>query len=121
MTCNYCKSTTIKHLLSDTNSTYTYCGDCNDNIDRAHKYIAIDSILKRVLNNLKTLNKRSLKIEIKKENGFILLLIDDIKVFETDFKYEFLKKDIYYLENIIHELVDDHYESDLSKVDIIVC
>ncbi len=121
MTCNYCKSTTIKHLLSDTNSIYTYCGDCNDNIDRAHKYIAIDSILKKVLNNLKTSNGKKLKIEIKKENGFILLLINDIKVFETDFKYDFIKKDIYYLENIIHELVDDYYESDSSKVDIVVC
>ncbi|WP_296649130.1 hypothetical protein [Romboutsia sp. 13368] len=121
MTCNYCKSTTIKYLLSDTNSTYTYCGDCNNDIYRAHKYIAIDSILKRILNNLKTLNEKNLKIEVKKENGFISLLINDIKVFETDFKYEFIKRDIYHLENIIHELVEDYYKFDLSKVDIIVC
>ena len=121
MTCKYCKSTTKKHLLSDTNSIYTYCGDCNDNIDRVHKHIAIDSILKRVLNNLKTLNERNLKIEIKKENDSILLLINDKKGFETDFKYDYIKKDIYYLENIIHELVDDYFKYDLSKVDIIVC
>lgn len=121
MTCNYCKSTEIQCLLSDTNSTYTYCGNCNYNLDRAYKYIAIDSILKRLLNNLKTLKEKNLKIEVKKENDFISLLINDTKVFETDFKYDFIKKDIYYLENIIHELIDDNYESELSKIDVIVC
>lgn len=121
MTCNNCKSTKVQYLLSDTNSTYTYCGGCNYNIDRAYKYIAIDSILKRLLNSLKTLNEKNLKIEVKKESSFISLLINDIKVFEIDFKYDFIKKDIYYLENIIHELVYDNYESDLSNVDIVVC
>ena len=28
---------------------------------------------------------------------------------------------VYYLENIIYELVDDYFKYDLSKVDIIVC
>ena len=45
MTCNYCKSTTIKHLISDTNSTYTYCENCNNNYNIAHKHIAIDAVL----------------------------------------------------------------------------
>ena len=40
---------------------------------------------------------------------------------EMDFKYEFSKKDIYYIENVIFELVQDFYDFDLSKVDIIVC
>ena len=39
---------------------------------------------------------------------------------KTDFKYDFLKKDVYYLENIISELVQDSYNFNLSKVDIIV-
>ena len=34
--------------------------------------------------------------------------------------YDFLKKDVYYLENIISELVQDSYNFNLSKVDIIV-
>ena len=34
--------------------------------------------------------------------------------------YDFLKKDVYYLENIISELVQDSYKFNLSKVDIIV-
>ncbi len=117
MNCNYCKSTTIKNLLSDTNSTYTYCSNCN-NIDIAYKHIAIDSILKRLLD---TSNKINLKIEVKQENNLILLIINNIRVFETDFKYDFTTKDIYYLENTIHELVQDYYKFDLSKVDIIVC
>ena len=37
MICNCCTSTNIKSLLSDTNSTYTYCSDCNNNYDIAHK------------------------------------------------------------------------------------
>lgn len=121
MICNNCKSITIKHLISDTNSTYTYCTNCNNNYDIAHKNIAIDAVLKRLIKYLNTLNNKNLKIEVKKENNSILLIINNIKVFETDFKYDFIKKDIYYLENIIHELVEDYYKFDLSNVDIIVC
>lgn len=121
MTCNYCKSTTIKHLISDTNSTYTYCENCNKDYDIAYKHMAIDAVLKRVSETLKRLNEPNLKIEIKKENDLILLIVNGVRVFETNFKYDFIKTDIYYLENIIHELVEDYYKFDLSKVDIIVC
>lgn len=121
MICNNCKSTTIKHLISDTNSTYTYCTNCNNNYEIANKNIAIDAVLKRLIKYLNTLNSKELKIEVKKECDLILLVINNIKAFETDFKYDFIKKDIYYLENIIHELVEDYYKFDLSNVDIIVC
>lgn len=120
MICNCCKSTNIKYLLSDTNSTYTYCINCNNNYDIAHKHMDIDAILKRLLNYLNTSNEENLKIEVKKENNLILLIINDIKVFETQFNYDFVKKDIYYLETIISELVQDYYKFDLLKVDIVV-
>lgn len=120
MICNCCKSTNIKYLLFDTNSTYTYCINCNNNYDIAHKHMDIDAILKRLLNYLNTSNEENLKIEVKKENNLILLIINDIKVFETQFNYDFVKKDIYYLETIISELVQDYYKFDLSKVDIVV-
>ena len=120
MICNCCTSTNIKSLLSDTNSTYTYCSDCNNNYDIAHTNMAIDAILKRLLNYLNTSNEENLKIEVKKENNLILLIINNIKVFETQFNYDFVKKDIYYLETIISELVQDYYKFDLSKVDIVV-
>lgn len=120
MICNCCTSTNIKSLLSDTNSTYTYCSDCNNNYDIAHKNMDIDAILKRLLNYLNTSNEENLKIEVKKENNLILLIINNIKVFETQFNYDFVKKDIYYLETIISELVQDYYKFDLSKVDIVV-
>lgn len=120
MICNCCKSTNIKYLLSDTNSTYTYCINCNNNYDIAHKHMDIDAILKRLLNYLNTSNEENLKIEVKKENNLILLIINNIKVFETQFNYDFVKKDIYYLETIISELVQDYYKFDLLKVDIVV-
>ena len=120
MICNCCKSTNIKYLLSDTNSTYTYCINCNNNYDIAHKHMVIDAILKRLLNYLNTSNVENLKIEVKKENNLILLIINDIKVFETQFNYDFVKKDIYYLETIISELVQDYHKFDISKIDIIV-
>ena len=120
MICNCCKSTNIKYLLFDTNSTYTYCINCNNNYDIAHKHMDIDAILKRLLNYLNTSNEENLKIEVKKENNLILLIINNIKVFETQFNYYFVKKDIYYLETIISELVQDYYKFDLSKVDIVV-
>lgn len=37
MTCNYCNSDNFKYLTSSTNSTYTYCRDCNTNFDIAYK------------------------------------------------------------------------------------
>ena len=120
MICNCCKSTNIKYLLFDTNSTYTYCINCNNNYDIAHKHMDIDDILKRLLKYLNTSNEENLKIEVKKENNLILLIINDIKVFETQFNYDFVKKDIYYLETIISELVQDYYKFDLLKVDIVV-
>ena len=120
MICNCCKSTNIKYLLSDTNSTYTYCINCNKNYDIDHKHMDIDAILKRLLNYLNTSNEENLKIEVKKENNLILLIINNIKVFETQFNYDFVKKDIYYLETIISELVQDYYKFDLLKVDIVV-
>ena len=118
MICNCCKSANIIYLLSDTNSTYTYCINCNNNYDIAHKHMAIDAILKRLLNYLNTSNEENLKIEVKKENNLILLIINDIKVFETQFNYDFVKKDIYYLETIISELVQDYHKFDISKIDI---
>ena len=120
MICNCCKSTNIKYLLFDTNSTYTYCINCNNNYDIAHKHMDIDAILKRLLNYLNTTNEENLKIEVKKENNLILLIINDIKVFETQFNYDFVKKDIYYLETIISELVQDYHKFDISKIDIVV-
>lgn len=120
MICNCCKSTNIKYLLSDTNSTYTYCINCNNNYDIVHKNMAIDAILKRLLNYLNTSNEENLKIEVKKENNLILLIINDIKVFETQFNYYFVKKDIDYLETIISELVQDYHKFDISKIDIVV-
>ena len=120
MICNYCESTTIKEIVSDTNSIYTYCTKCSESYDIAYKHITIDSILKRLLNILETLNDKNLKIEVKQECNLISLIINDKKVFETDFKYNFAKNDIYYLENIIYELVDDYYKFDTSKVDILV-
>ena len=120
MICNCCKSTNIKYLLFDTNSTYTYCINCNNNYDIAHKHMDIDAILKRLLNYLNTSNEENLKIEVKKENNLILLIINDIKVFETQFNYAFVKKDIYHLETIISELVQDYHKFDISKIDIVV-
>ena len=121
MTCNYCKSTTIKHLISDTNSTYTYCENCNNNYNVAHKHMAIDAVLKRVLETLRTLNAPNLKIEIKKENDLILLIVNGIRVFEKDFKYDLMNTDIYYLENstpftLKEEVILDYlYDSDTQE------
>ncbi len=85
------------------------------------KRLLIDSMLKKLLETLKCVKTDYLKIEVKKDYNTIGLIINNINVFEMDFKYEFSKKDIYYIENVIFELVQDFYDFDLSKVDIIVC
>ena len=41
--------------------------------------------------------------------------------FKNDFNYELENKDIFYLETIISELVQDYHEYDSSQVDILVC
>mgnify|MGYP004443122131 CR=1 FL=1 len=131
MICNCCKSTNIKYLLFDTNSTYTYCINWNKlTVINNEIKNQLDSIENDKLEKIKDINgidindiqynEENLKIEVKKENNLILLIINDIKVFETQFNYDFVKKDIYYLETIISELVQDYYKFDLSKVDIVV-
>ena len=121
MTCNYCKSEKIEYLLSETNSEYTYCRSCKNDFELVHKNIVIDTLLKKLLNILNTSKERHLKIEIDKQNNYILLKVNNINVFKTDFKYNFINKDIYYLETLIFELVEDNYGFDTSKVDVIVC
>ena len=121
MICNYCQESTIKHLISETNYTYTYCSNCEDNYDIAYKYTAIDAVLKKLVWILETTNIKKLKIEVRKENDLILLIINNIRIFETSFKNDFIKEDIYYLENVIYELIEDYYKFDLSNVDIVVC
>nr|WP_317333266.1 hypothetical protein [uncultured Romboutsia sp.] len=121
MTCNCCNSANFNYLTSSTNSTYTYCRDCNTNFDIAYKNMTIDSMLIKLVETLNYLKTDHLKIEVKQSYNTIGLIINNINVFLTDFKYEFLKKDIYYIENVIFELVQDFPDFDLSKVDIIVC
>lgn len=121
MTCNCCNSTNFNYLTSSTNSTYTYCGDCNSDFDIAYKNITIDSMLKKLVETLNYLKTDHLKIEVKQDYNTIGLIINNINVFVTNFKYEFSKKDIYYIENVIFELVQDFPNFDLSKVDIMVC
>ncbi len=121
MICNCCDSTNLKYITSSTNSTYTYCRDCNNNFDIAYKNMIIDSMLKKLVETLNYLKVDYLKIEVKQDYNTIGLIINNINVFVTDFKYEFSRKDIYYIENVIFELIQEFYDSDLSKVDIIVC
>ena len=121
MICNYCRSEKKEYLLSDTNSEYTYCKSCNKDFDLVHKNIAIDALLKRLLKFVNTSKERKLKIEIDKENNFILLKINNEIILKKEFKYNFANKDVYYLENIVFELVQDNYKFDTSNVDIIVC
>ena len=83
--------------------------------------MAIDAVLKQLLNVLTTSNEGYLKIEVKVENDFIFLIINNVRIISVDFKYDFLNKDVYYLENIISELVEDSCNFNLSNVDIIVC
>ena len=121
MICNCCNSTNFKYLTSSSNSTYKYCRDCNSNFDIAYKNMAIDSMLKKLVETLNYLKADYLKIEVKQGYNTIGLIINNINVCGMDFKYKFSNKDIYYIENIIFELVQDFYDYDLSKVDIIVC
>ena len=121
MTCNYYESTNFENLLSNTNSTYSYCSNCNSGFDLAYKNMAIDAVLKQLLNVLTTSNEGYLILEVKVENDFIFLIINNVRIISVDFKYDFLNKDVYYLENIISELVEDSCNFNLSNVDIIVC
>lgn len=121
MKCNYCNNTNFEYLTSETNSTYSYCGNCNRNFDIAHKNIIIDSMLKKLVETLCSSKLNQLKVEVKKENETIALILNDVKIFTTEFMYNLIKTDVYFLENIIFELVQDYCDLDTTKVDIVVC
>ena len=85
MTCNYYESTNFENLLSNTNSTYSYCSNCNSGFDLAYKNMAIDAVLKQLLNVLTTSNEGYLKIAVKIENDFILPIINNVTIISVDF------------------------------------
>ena len=118
MTCVYCRNKKTELVLSETNSTYFHC---NENSKHTYKHLAIDALLKRLLDTLNKLNEQKLIIEVMQNRGFIKLFINEEKVFKNDFNYELENKDIFYLETIISELVQDYHEYDSSQVDILVC
>ena len=77
------------------NDTITKLYSCGDNcFDITYKNVIIDSMLKKLLETLKCVKTDYLKIEVKKDYNTIGLIINNINVFEMDFKYEFSKKDI---------------------------
>ena len=123
MKCSFCNNLNFNYPISITSSTYEYYGDCNTNFDIYHKNITIDFMLRKLVRTLNHLKTNYLKIEVKQEYNTIELLVNNVNVFIADFEYEFLKKDIYYIENIICELVQDFDKFNLSKsdIDIIVC
>ncbi len=121
MKCNYCNNTNFEYLTSETNSTYSYCSNCNNKFDIAHKNIIIDSMLKKLVETLCSSKLNQLKVEVKKENETIALILNDVKIFTTEFMYNLIKTDVYFLENTIFELVQDNCDLDTTKVDIIVC
>lgn len=119
--CTKCNNTNYNTLISVTNSTYEYCSDCNYNLNEVLKQSKFDSIYKGIINYLKNNKSKNLKIEITKNYTKLNLLIDDITIVTSDFIYDILDKDIYFLENTIHELVEDLCDKDNFKSDIIIC
>lgn len=119
--CPKCDNTNHNMLISVTNSTYEYCSDCNYNLNEVFKQSKLDSIFKGIINYLKNNKSENLKIEIIKNYNKLSLLINDITIDNSDFVYDILDKEIYFLENTIHELVEDFCDNDNLKRDIIVC
>lgn len=100
MAYNYYNITNFKYITSNTNSTYTYCRIMIPNFDIIYKNITLDSMLKKLLQTLKVLKNRSFKNRSKKCYNTIVLIINNINVFEVNFKYKFLKKDIYLIDEL---------------------
>lgn len=119
--CPKCNNTNYNTLTSVTNSTYEYCSDCNYNLNEVLKQSKFDSIFKGIINYLKNNKSENSKIEITKDYKKLNLLVDDITIATSDFTYDMSNKDIYFLENTIHELVEDFYSNDIFKSDIIIC
>ena len=119
--CPKCQSTNYKALKSVTNSTYEYCNDCNYNFDKALKQMDFDSILKDIKEYILDNKAERLKIEIKKDDNKLSLIINDTNLASIDFLHNILNEDIYFLENTIHELVEDFYSNGIFKSDIIIC
>ena len=121
MACTYCENKKIEEVLSVTNTVYTLCDNCKGNVNQTNKHLTIDALLKKLLDQLKFSKGKSLKIEVTQNSGLISLAINDINIFRNDFNYKLIHKEIYFLENTISDLIEDHYEADTSKVDILVC
>ena len=119
--CPKCQSINYKTLKSVTNSIYECCNDCNYNFDKALKQMDFDSILKEIKEYISDNKTEKLKTEIKKDDKKLSLIINDTNLTSIDFLHNILNEDIYFLENTIHELVEDFYSNSIFKCDIIIC
>ena len=116
-----CNNKEIKLVSSCTNSKYAYCESCNKGFERVHKSLVIDGVLKSLLIFLNYSKDEKLKIEINKEDDSIVLNINNKLIFKEEFKYNFIKKDVYYLETILSDLIEDNFKFNKANVDIVVC
>ena len=92
-----------------------------EQFDKALKQMDFDSILKDVKEYILDNKAEKLKIEIKKDDKKLSLIINDTNLASIDFLHNMLNEDIYFLENTIHELVEDFYSNGIFKSDIIIC
>lgn len=122
--CTKCNSISFESIVSETNSIYQYCTNCNFNKKDAFKHSAIDAILNSIQKNLTATiekSKSTLKLEVVKNNDTINVLINNQVLHTIKFAYDFSNIDIYFLENTIADLVEDIYYKKYVKADILVC
>lgn len=121
MTCASCSSNNLEMVVSETNSIYYYCSNCKTDMEIISKNLAFDSILNELCKNLNFYLKNQIKIEIIKKDNKLNLSINDTGVYSIDFMYDFSKLDIYFLENTIHDVIEDLLNLDNSMLDILIC
>ncbi|MGL6107467.1 hypothetical protein [Romboutsia sp.] len=121
MICSNCSNSNLTEVKSVTNSTYFYCKSCNHSLETTLKQTSLDIILNSLCQTLKSSDFNSLKIQIEKVSDNLLLFVNDVKIKNINFEYDFSKMDVYFLENTIHDLTEDFCDLDISKIDILVC
>lgn len=122
--CAECNNTSFESIVSETNSIYQYCTNCNFSKKDAFKHSALDSILNNIQKSLTASIeqlKSTLKIEVEKSSNTVNVLINNVILHTIQFNYDFSNTDIYFMENAIADLVEDIYYKEYVKVDILVC
>lgn len=117
--CPECRSE-VEYIISDTNSQYSYCRNCEYNMTLVEKHLFLDKILENIKNSfLKVIaNTKEISISLYKVNNKALLKINNNEIISIKLPLVLCYEDVNSLVYIIEYLIEDFFGEGTLKSSI---